>query len=39
MMIGALGEGDFTIPGVQYGNYEAALGTGQAIFWFDVPGS
>jgi aromatic ring-opening dioxygenase catalytic subunit (LigB family) len=36
MMIGALGEGAFTSPGVQYGNYEAALGTGQAIFWFDV---
>ena len=39
MMIGALGEGAFTTPGVQYGNYEAALGTGQAIFWFDVPRS
>jgi 3,4-dihydroxyphenylacetate 2,3-dioxygenase len=36
MMIGALGEGAFTSPGVQYGNYEAALGTGQAIFWFNV---
>jgi 3,4-dihydroxyphenylacetate 2,3-dioxygenase len=36
MMIGALGEGNFTSPGVQYGNYEAALGTGQAVFWFDV---
>jgi len=39
MMIGALGEGACTAPGVQYGNYEAALGTGQAIFWFDVPRS
>jgi 3,4-dihydroxyphenylacetate 2,3-dioxygenase len=36
MMIGALGEGAFTAPGVQYGNYEAALGTGQAIFWFEM---
>ncbi|MEW6300409.1 MAG: catechol 1,2-dioxygenase [Thermodesulfobacteriota bacterium] len=36
MMIGALGEGRFTSPGVQYGNYESAIGTGQAIFWFDV---
>jgi len=35
MMIGALGEGKCTSPGVQYGHYEAALGTGQAIFWFD----
>ena len=35
MMIGALGEGKCNAPGVQYGNYEAALGTGQAIFWFD----
>jgi aromatic ring-opening dioxygenase catalytic subunit (LigB family) len=39
MLIGALGEGAFTSPGVQYGNYEAALGTGQAIFWFAVPSS
>ena len=39
MMIGALGEGAFTVPGMQYGNYEAALGTGQVIFWFDVPRS
>ena len=36
MMIGALGEGKCTSPGVQYGHYEAALGTGQAIFWFDI---
>lgn len=36
MMAGALGGEKFTSPGVQYGNYEAALGTGQAIFWFDV---
>jgi hypothetical protein len=36
MMLGALGEGAFTAPGAQYGRYEAAIGTGQAIFWFDV---
>jgi len=36
MMAGALGGPSWTSPGVQYGNYEAALGTGQAIFWFDV---
>lgn len=36
MMAGALGGQSWTAPGVQYGNYEAALGTGQAIFWFDV---
>lgn len=36
MMAGALGGQAWTAPGVQYGNYEAALGTGQAIFWFDV---
>jgi 3,4-dihydroxyphenylacetate 2,3-dioxygenase len=36
MMIGALGEEACTSPGVQYGNYESALGTGQAIFWFAV---
>lgn len=36
LMAGALGGGGFTSPGLQYGRYEAALGTGQAIFWFDV---
>jgi len=36
MMVGALGGEQCTSPGVQYGNYEAALGTGQAIFWFDT---
>jgi len=36
MMAGALGEDKCTSPGVQYGNYEAALGTGQAIFWFAI---
>ncbi len=37
MMIGALGQVSFTSHGIQYGNYEAAIGTGQAIFWFDAP--
>jgi 3,4-dihydroxyphenylacetate 2,3-dioxygenase len=36
MMLGALGQASFTSPGLQYGDYEAAIGTGQAIFWFDV---
>ncbi|MGH9891986.1 MAG: catechol 1,2-dioxygenase [bacterium] len=37
MMIGALGQARFTSAGIQYGEYEAAIGTGQAIFWFDAP--
>lgn len=37
MMIGALGEGDCTAPGRQYGEYENAIGTGQAHIWFDRP--
>ena len=36
MMAGALGGEQFASPGVQYGSYEAALGTGQAIFWFGI---
>jgi 3,4-dihydroxyphenylacetate 2,3-dioxygenase len=36
MMAGALGAEQWESQGVQYGKYEAALGTGQAIFWFDV---
>jgi 3,4-dihydroxyphenylacetate 2,3-dioxygenase len=36
MMAGALGEGAFTSRGIQYGDYESAIGTGQAIVWFDV---
>lgn len=35
-MIGALGGADCTLKGIQYGNYEAAIGTGQVILWFDV---
>jgi 3,4-dihydroxyphenylacetate 2,3-dioxygenase len=37
MMIGALGEGDCTAPGRQYGRYENSVGTGQAHLWFDRP--
>lgn len=37
MMLGALGEGDCTAPGRQYGEYENAIGTGQAHVWFDRP--
>ena len=35
-MVGALGGADCTLKGIQYGNYEAAVGTGQVIMWFDV---
>jgi 3,4-dihydroxyphenylacetate 2,3-dioxygenase len=37
MMIGALGEGDCTARGRQYGNYENSIGTGQVHIWFDRP--
>ncbi|MFF4988352.1 3,4-dihydroxyphenylacetate 2,3-dioxygenase [Streptosporangium saharense] len=37
MMIGALGEGDCTAPGRQYGEYENSVGTGQVLLWFDPP--
>jgi aromatic ring-opening dioxygenase catalytic subunit (LigB family) len=36
ILAGALGAAGWTVPGVQYGNYEAAIGTGQANFWFPV---
>jgi aromatic ring-opening dioxygenase catalytic subunit (LigB family) len=35
-MVGALGGTQCKLKGVQYGNYEAAIGTGQVILWFDV---
>jgi aromatic ring-opening dioxygenase catalytic subunit (LigB family) len=38
MMIGALGEGECTAPGRQYGEYENSIGTGQVHLWFDRPG-
>lgn len=37
MMIGALGEGDCTARGRQYGEYENSVGTGQVHIWFDRP--
>ncbi|MBR7838709.1 hypothetical protein KDL01_35905 [Actinospica durhamensis] len=37
MMIGALGEGDCTAHARRYGEYENAIGTGQAHLWFDRP--
>jgi len=37
MMIGALGEGDCTAHGRQYGEYENSVGTGQVHIWFDRP--
>ena len=37
MMIGALGEGDCTASGRQYGEYENSVGTGQVHLWFDRP--
>jgi 3,4-dihydroxyphenylacetate 2,3-dioxygenase len=39
MMIGALGEGDCTATGRQYGEYENSVGTGQVHLWFDRPAS
>jgi 3,4-dihydroxyphenylacetate 2,3-dioxygenase len=37
MMAGALGGADWNWRGEQFGRYEAALGTGQAIFYFSGP--
>ncbi len=37
MMAAALGEHDFSAPGVQYGDYENAIGTSQVHVWFDRP--
>jgi 3,4-dihydroxyphenylacetate 2,3-dioxygenase len=34
IMAGALGGAAWNWRGVQFGEYEAAIGTGQAIFWF-----
>jgi 3,4-dihydroxyphenylacetate 2,3-dioxygenase len=36
VLAGAHGGSAWNAPGVQYGRYEAAIGTGQAIFWFDA---
>lgn len=35
-MAGALGGSDFTAAGIQFGQYEAVAGTGQAHIWFDL---
>ena len=37
MMAGAMGGADWNWKGEQFGRYEAALGTGQAIFYFGRP--
>ncbi len=34
ILAGAFGRDKFATPGVQYGRYEAAIGTGQSNFWF-----
>lgn len=39
MMAAALGEQDFAAPGVQYSDYENAIGTSQVHVWFDRPES
>ena len=36
MMIGALGGRECAAPGTRYGDYENAIGTGQAHVWFDL---
>jgi len=37
MMAAALGEQELSAPGVQYGDYENAIGTSQVHVWFDRP--
>jgi 3,4-dihydroxyphenylacetate 2,3-dioxygenase len=37
MMAGALGGRDCTAAGIQYSDYESAVGTGQVDIWFDRP--
>jgi aromatic ring-opening dioxygenase catalytic subunit (LigB family) len=37
MMAAALGEHDFSAPGVQCGDYENSVGTSQVHVWFDRP--
>ncbi len=39
MMAAALGEEQFCAPGVQFGDYENAIGTSQVHVWFDRPAS
>jgi aromatic ring-opening dioxygenase catalytic subunit (LigB family) len=38
-MVSALGGEAFNVPGQLFGQYEAALGTGQANVWFDLNGA
>lgn len=38
-LAGAMGGVNWKTPGVQYGAYEAAIGTGQANFWFPGAGA
>ena len=35
-MLGALGGSECALTGMQFGEYEAVAGTGQAHVWFDV---
>ena len=37
-MVAALGGKNCTIPAIQYGKYETAIGTGQVVLWFPVRG-
>jgi len=37
MMAAALGEADFSAPGVQISDYENSIGTSQVHVWFDRP--
>jgi 3,4-dihydroxyphenylacetate 2,3-dioxygenase len=37
VLAGAFGGASWTAPGRQFGRYEAAIGTGQANFWFPAP--
>jgi 3,4-dihydroxyphenylacetate 2,3-dioxygenase len=36
VLAGALGGAEWRDPGIQYGAYEAAIGTGQSNFWFEL---
>jgi uncharacterized protein YdiU (UPF0061 family) len=36
-MAGAMGGDSWNWRGEQFGKYEAAIGTGQAIFYFEPP--
>jgi 3,4-dihydroxyphenylacetate 2,3-dioxygenase len=36
MLAGTLGGREWKLPAVQYGHYESAIGTGQAMLWFGM---